>query len=234
MQRGALILLDVALARELAAGDGVRAFSASLDLSPEVDLEVRALLSDDERARAASFPDSARAMRFARGRGVLRHLLGEVLGAPPRTLRFAYNRDGKPVLAGTQADAGLEFNLSHARGLVLVAFAVGRRVGADVAWTAATAPLDRVVARFFSPAERATYAAAPSQARRRVFSRIWVRKEAYLKGRGEGISEWIHTTDFTGDAVAATGGDQDGWDVRDVAGLPAEYVGSVALERVVR
>lgn len=230
-RRRALELPDVALARELPAGDDVRVYSASLDLSPEVDRELRALLTDDERTRAAGYPDSARAVRFARGRGLLRHLLGETLGRPASALRFENNRDGKPALAGAEAASGLQFNLSHAPRLVLLAISTGRRVGADVAWTGGSTRLDGVVARFFSPPERDTYAAALPAHRRQLFTRIWVRKEAYLKGRGEGISEWIHTTDFTGDSVAPGRGDQEAWELRDVAGLPEGYVGSIALER---
>lgn len=231
---------DVAVARRLDVGAGAQAWWAPLDVAPSTHLELTALLSPDEVARASSYPDSARGERFSVGRGVLRFILGQVTGIPPRDLAFVANEHGKPALAGSPKVRGLHFNLSHARGLVAVAVAHGRRVGVDVAWVGGAAPFDRVAERFFSPAERAALQRAPEALRRERFHTIWVRKEALLKGIGDGISARIYETDFSGprgeaqDRAAPVARDAERWEVSDVTGLPTGYVASIAVERTTR
>ncbi len=221
------------LIRELAAGDGVRVWCADLDALAAQQEALESASPEDERQRAGTLPDALRRTRFVRARGVLRQRLADFVGAEAAARPFAYGADGKPALDG--APAPVHFNLSHARGVALVAIAFGRRVGVDLAATGGAIPLDKVIARFFSPPERSAVEAVPDAERRALFARIWVRKEAYLKGRGEGISEWIYTTDFSpasaGSAGREASRDQARWDVRDLPGLPDGYVGSVALER---
>lgn len=231
---------DVAVAQRLDVGAGAQGWWASLDVAPSTRLELTALLSPDEVARAASYPDSARGERFSIGRGVLRFVLGQVTGIPPRDLAFVANEHGKPALTGSQEVLGLYFNLSHARGLVVVVVAHGRRVGVDAAWVGGTTPIDRVAERFFSPAERAALQQSPAESRRECFHRIWVRKEALLKGIGAGISARIYETDFSGprgeaqDRAAADAGDAERWEVSDVTGLPTGYLASIAVEGTTR
>lgn len=229
-------------ARELAVDQRVRVWLVRLDDHSTHDV-LEGILSDDERVRAAAYPGATRARRFIRARGSLRFLLGHLLHRPPAELVFEYGRDGKPSLAADPAggSAPVHFNVSHARDLALMGFAERRRIGVDLAWAEGEARQDAVANRFFSLPERAAYASASPDERRTVFSRIWVRKEAYLKGRGEGISERIYETDFSGPLDAegrvagASGGiDQASWIVRDVRGIDEGFAGAVALERVGR
>lgn len=228
---------DFGLVRKLGVGAGARAWWTPLELAPAARLELTALLSADEVARAASYADSARGERFTVGRSVLRFLLGEVTGVAARDLAFVSGEHGKPSLAGPPALLGIHFNLSHAKGLVVVATALGRRVGIDVAWVGGGAPIDRVAERFFSPAERSALHRAPAELRRECFHRIWVRKEALLKGIGAGISPRIYETDFSSPAGTVhelegpSARDGERWEVSDVTGLPPGYVASIAVER---
>ena len=231
--------VDTELTRELPAVDGVRIWQASLDHGNGVLRRMAGLLSDDEIARVGELQGVPRRNRFIVARGILRLLLGDVTGVSPESIAFAYGRDGKPSIAPRSVAAGVQFNVSHSRDLALFAIAIAgdRRTGIDVEWTEGSAPFDGIATRFFSAAERAKLAEAAPEERRRAFHRIWVRKEAYLKGRGEGISEWIHDTDFSdlpaagaAPTTAATR-DQDRWVVRDVDGLPSGFVASVAVER---
>ncbi|MEP7384179.1 MAG: 4'-phosphopantetheinyl transferase superfamily protein [Gemmatimonadota bacterium] len=226
------------LATEIDGGSGVRVWCARVDLSPEEHGALHALLSPDERMRAATYPGTIRGARFVSARGMLRQLLAHVIGVSAHAIRFAYGVDGKPSLGDDLAASGIEFNLSHARDVAVFAITRGRAVGIDVASTGGVMPIEKLMARFFSAEERAAVADAPPEERREAFSRIWVRKEAYLKGRGEGISQWAYRTDFsdpTGRRALAppprVERDQDAWDVRDLRGVPPGFVGSVALSR---
>lgn len=226
-------------------GDAVRLWLVRLD-DASVHDALTSVLSADEMQRAMAYPSATRARRFVRLRGVLRLLLAELTDRTPGAVHFAYGRDGKPSLAPSNHSPALHFNVSHARDYALVAVAQSRRVGVDLAWTEGETRVAHVAQRFFSASERAALAGVVEGARRDAFWRIWVRKEAYLKGRGEGISEHIYETDFS--AVVRTAArkaaraeegatqgeprDQDRWTFVDVAGLPDGYVGSVALEHL--
>ncbi len=218
-----------------------RLWWASLDVGAEASRELRALLTDEERQRADAYPHAARGRRFAHGRAVLRLVLGAWLSREPGTLDFASNPDGKPLLVAPlpEGDGGgvaPHFNLSHAHDHLLLAISPAGAVGVDLSAVDQRLPIEKVAPRFFSHAERAALAAAPGeQARRERFARLWVRKEAWLKAVGTGISERMRETDFTPglDSGVAPGGSAppiavDGWEIRDVAGVPPGLVASVA------
>jgi 4'-phosphopantetheinyl transferase len=199
------------------------------------------LLDDAERTRAGSFVRDLDRDRYVAAHVMLRQLLGRHLGTPPDRLRFGRETcpccggpHGRPVLVGAHADRGLEFSLSHAGPLVLVALAA-QPVGADVE----AIPQPGVLTELGSvlhPAERAELeelakldadrpagagqdgAAAPEG-----FARLWTRKEAYLKGLGTGLGRAPHL-----DYVGTRQPGPDGWTLADVP-APVGYAAAVAL-----
>ena len=111
------------------AGDEVHVWAVPLDAETA---RLETLLSPDERVRAARYryPDLRR--EFTAGRGALRKLVGGYLGIEPDRLGFVYEERGRPVLSSEFSGAGLNFNLSNARDLALVAVTRGRGVGVDL------------------------------------------------------------------------------------------------------
>ena len=100
--------------------------------------------------------------------------------AGAKDLSLAYTPQGKPYLS---QHPELHFNLSHGGELAVCAVS-HRAVGVDVE---PLLPYDPEMAAFaFSPAERAWLAeqedAAPA------FTRLWIKKESYLKCLGSGLS----------------------------------------------
>src|SRR5262245_9653232 len=67
-------------------------------------------LGVDEKARAKRFHFAKDARRFVVRRGILRQLLSRYLDRPPGSIRFEYNRYGKPTLPG------IEFSQSSSAG----------------------------------------------------------------------------------------------------------------------
>jgi 4'-phosphopantetheinyl transferase len=225
----------------LPAAGPARVWWVSLDVAPDADAELRVLLTEQERQRADAYPHAARGRRFARGRAALRLLLGASTSRDPKALTLVANGDGKPALAGIGETFGApHFNLSHAGDVVVIALCADGPVGIDLAAVDHRLPIDRVAPRFFSPVERAALDAARDDgSRRERFARLWVRKEAWLKGVGTGISERLRLTDFSAaldsagvDAGSALALAIDDWEVRDVVGIPRGFVASVATTRV--
>ena len=144
-------------------------------------------LSPDERARAERFHFDRDRQRFVRARATLREILGDCLGVGARDVVFQYGPYGKPALAKEMA-SDVQFNLSHSRGVALVAVAAGRRVGVDLEFICPRAAEGRIADRFFSAAEVTALRALPRERQEEAFFACWTRKEAYIKGRGEGLS----------------------------------------------
>ena len=203
------------------------------------------LLSADERRRAGRFRFDDDRDRFVVSRARLRLVLAGAGAGPADRLRFATGRHGKPSLP---AHPALQFNLSHAGDVALVAVAERAAVGVDVEPLQRGRDLDEVARRFFSAAERAALARLADAARAPAALRCWCRKEAYVKARGDGLARGLDAFDVATDAAVAGRGtslllatrpdaeDAGRWDLRDVDVGP-EHAAAVAargrIDRVV-
>jgi 4'-phosphopantetheinyl transferase len=145
-------------------------------------------LSTDERDRAARFRFDADRRRFVSARAAVRSILADYLGLPPGSVVFTTGPWGKPMLDPARHGPALRFNLSHSHELALVVVARDRDVGIDVERQRVLPDLERIVARFFSAAERAALERLSADHRPDVFFRLWTLKEAYLKASGDGFS----------------------------------------------
>jgi 4'-phosphopantetheinyl transferase len=181
----------------------------------KVDDELAGLLSAGELTRAEGFPRARDGRLWARGRGVLRALLGRYLQRDPRTLRFAASAHGKPEVLDDRRRAPTSFNLSHSGELALYAFTTIGPVGIDL--EVARRPIDAVAlaVRAFGPEAAEGLERLEPDRRQREFLRAWVRHEAALKLAGRGIgggdararstpeATWIADLEVTGCAAAA-------------------------------
>lgn len=142
------------------------------------------LLSPDERERAGRFAFAADRRQYVAAHGMVRLLLGELLGADPAGLRFA-SGGGKPRLIEPLVP-GLDLSLSHAAGIAACAVAFGRLIGIDAE------PLSRrvgpgVARRFLAADEAAWLDSVPPDGRAERLLDLWTLKEALAKAVGLGI-----------------------------------------------
>jgi 4'-phosphopantetheinyl transferase len=144
------------------------------------------MLDDAERHRATRFRKAADRARYVLGRGSLRRLLAMQLGVSNARLAFGANAFGKPLLIAPTV--GLHFNTSHSGEWILHAFDAQSPVGIDVEAVRPELGDLQDFAIALSPEERLTIARLPERDRPLAFARTWVRKEAYLKAIGEGMS----------------------------------------------
>ena len=163
----------------------VRLWLVDLDPPEERQALLWEHLDAEERERARRFIPPAVRRRFLCARGSLREILGHLLQAPPRSVRFAYGDQGKPELAGAR---DLRFNLSHSEGRALVGVVPGRELGVDLESLRGGTDFRGLTERFFSAPEREELRQVPDPEFPREFLRLWTRKEAYLKARGTGLA----------------------------------------------
>lgn len=219
----------------------IHVWSFDLDVAPADAREVEAWLSPDERTRAAAFHFARDRAHFIAARGKLRLFLGTYLGGSPAALRFAAGPQGKPRLAGGFEASDLRFNLSHSHGHALLAVARGAEVGVDLEQIRPEVDAAGIVASHFSPAERAAWQALPETRRQLAFFHGWVRKEAYVKARGEGLSREParYTVELDPDALGRLLADEITleaptiWQVEKLY-APAGYAAAVAYQGVKR
>jgi 4'-phosphopantetheinyl transferase len=194
-----------------------------------------ALLSAEERAIASAFDSEDRRRSYIVAHALLRTILARIAGVKPNELVFRYGRRGKPELASPIQD--VQFNMSHARDVVLVAVAHGRRVGVDIEHIDEPGDVRRIAARFLSPRDRDAIDQLPADRQREAFLRCWTRKEAYMKARGDGISRPLDDFEVTPTQEAsrarlrssANPNDTDAWELADVP-APRGFMAAIAVE----
>lgn len=218
---------------ELPAGD-VHVWRFALNPPTEIVAQLNVLLDETEQSRRDRFRTADLRRRFACGRGGLRALLGRYLGVPPESVAFTYGVHGKPGLKHEPA-GGFSFNLAHTSEVALLAVARDRVLGVDIETCRPLESAEKIVERFFAPAEREEYALATEGDRLGAFYRGWSRKEAFLKAKGTGLSTQLDSFDVSlapGDAAAVmrVGDDPDEpgrWTLRELDVGP-EYAAAVA------
>lgn len=166
----------------------VHVWRANLSLSEAELHRSRSHLSEDEQNRASRFHFAKDRESFTAARALLRDLLGGYLDRPPMSLVFEYGPQGKPRLALQATADSIGFNLSHSSSLALVALTRRLAIGVDVELIRERENWEDLAARFFAEEEVLQLRALPLSARTSEFFRFWTRKEAYVKGRGHGLS----------------------------------------------
>jgi 4'-phosphopantetheinyl transferase len=187
-------------------------------------------LSTAERTRAARFGTPELRARYVMGRGSLRSILAEELGADPATVDIIRGIRGRPQLAGTLT---LDFNVSHTEGVAIVGIVRRGRIGVDVERLDRTINVGGIARKFMTSNERAAIAAQGADAGRRHLLTLWTCKEAMSKATGDALSAPFGSIDV---ALAETRTLRSGpspyrpdhWSLH-AAIVPTAYVATVAL-----
>jgi 4'-phosphopantetheinyl transferase len=150
---------------------------------------LRTLLSDDERCREQRFHFADDRQRHLVTRAMVRTVLSRYAAVAPADWVFSANAYGRPQIANAHGDAaGLCFNLSHTRGLIVLGVTRHGALGVDVEHLHARQVSMGIAGRFFSPGEAAELALTPPAQRQERFFEYWTFKESYIKARGLGLS----------------------------------------------
>ena len=145
-------------------------------------------LSTDERTKADRFRFPKDRSQFIVSRGALRAILSRYLNISSHILRFDYNPYGKPSLTVAQGGNTLRFNLSHSRGMALIAITKNRDIGVDLEGINQNFSCLEIAEKFFSPLENSVLRSLPEHFQATAFFTCWTRKEAYIKAVGKGLS----------------------------------------------
>lgn len=222
---------------QLDAGQ-VHLWRASLQPQTPVLERLNSFLSPPERNRAARFRFPKDQLRFTAARAILREILSRYTGCPPSELEFGYGPAGKPFLLNEDgAPSELEFNLAHSHGLAFYGIARNASVGVDLERIRDGLDVEKLSARFFTPAEAELLRSLPEPQRRLAFFRAWTRKEAFLKALGQGLRAGLASCEVSleagsDDTLISYSGDAQAprrWRLLDVPVHP-EFCAALAVE----
>ncbi len=147
------------------------------------------ILSVSERDRYESIRAPRIKQQYWQARWAVRHALS--CYAPQVTAQqwqFSRNDYGRPSVLGPQLAFPLDFNISHTRGALVMAFTARGAVGVDVEYIQRECRALAVAQRYFSASELADLRALPESLQRARFFDLWTLKEAYIKACGMGLA----------------------------------------------
>jgi 4'-phosphopantetheinyl transferase len=199
----------------------VHVWDIQLDCPRHTLIRLRAILSADERERAAGFQLAEVSGRWTVARAAVRSILARYVGSAPQSLLFRIGTYGKPELAG--AERNICFNLSRTRGLALLAITDTRRIGIDAETVHPDIDIEGISRRFFARGEVDEIAALAPDAQLTAFFACWTRKEAFIKAIGIGLSFPLHSfrvtvrPDQPARLISIAGDEPNKWTLVDLA-----------------
>ena len=179
------------------ADNEVHVWRAQLELPSSQVQRLRGILTEDELDRANRFSFEIDRQRFIAARGILRSILSRYITIEPSHLRFNYNQYGKPLLAPEFSSNLLNFNLSHSGSMALYAITRNMEIGIDVERVCSDFEYEEIAKCFFSVDEVAMLHTIPTEKKLEAFYHCWIRKEAYVKAHGKGLSLPLDSLDVS-------------------------------------
>lgn len=199
--------------------------------------EVNSILGEEEQNRSARFHKESDRQRFIWSHVGLRLILAHYVHDDPRRLQFEKGRYGKPRLVNSTTVPDIHFNLSHSGDFALVAISSGSQVGIDLEYMDTSGADLSIAKRFFSSREFLALEQLSGPDQVAGFYNCWVRKEAYVKALGGGLSLPLHEFDVSVDpnepasllASRINPEDPQQWNFRDIS-VEKGYVACLACE----
>jgi 4'-phosphopantetheinyl transferase len=146
------------------------------------------ILSNDELIRANKFHFEVDEERFISGKGLLRLLISAYTGISPNIISFTFNNFGKPELSKEQNNYNLNFNMSHSKNMLCLAFVKNQTIGIDIEVMKPINDHLEIANRYFSNSEIEQLNSFSDDKVLEGFYTCWTSKEAVIKLLGEGLS----------------------------------------------
>lgn len=199
-------------------------------------LSLETLLDEGEKERAGRFVFQRDRRMFVLAHAALRSILSVYTNLPPHQITYQLNSYGKPGLPPGLSGPGMRFNLSHSGLIALVAVTALGEVGVDVEKVAPERAEIDIARRNFSSRECGDFLELTPPERVGAFFRCWTRKEAFIKGKGLGLSLELGLFDVTlspGQKASLTASREDPadplhWQIHDIP-VGQGYAGALAL-----
>ena len=195
---------------------------APLDVTADRLAHCRSLLVASEMLRANRYKFTEHRRRFTVARATLRSIINYYTNMRPHDIKLYENANGKPMVSGR-----LQFNLSHSHELAVYAFTLDADIGVDVEQVRPIQNIDSLIRNYYSPIEQTYVLNRPKALLHERFLDVWVRKEAWIKAIGTGLSHSLTSFSVTCDEPGTVNGVADDWTLRHL-NAPFGYIAAVA------
>ncbi|MCP5015407.1 MAG: 4'-phosphopantetheinyl transferase superfamily protein [Ketobacter sp.] len=157
------------------------------------------LLNEEELHRMHSFNFEQLRSTFMITRAFCRLVLSRYLPQiKPQCWRFENNPYGRPRVIAPQNSCKIDFNISHSKGIIVMAVAAkNRSIGVDIEMVTPTPAQPEIAAQFFSSTEKTSIYQLPTAQQTDRFFELWTTKESYIKARGKGLSIPLNSFSIT-------------------------------------
>jgi len=142
------------------------------------------LLNEQEKQKSSTFIRPELQKKYIKTRGVLRKVLSSYLNIDPQEIKIKTTDYGKPFID----HASLFFNLSHTANKFVIVVSNTGEVGIDLEQNKPRKNLQGLVKKCFSEVEQVSWHKIADEKKTIQFYSLWVRKEAFVKAVGRGIS----------------------------------------------
>jgi len=147
------------------------------------------VLDHDELTQQQKFIHAHHRHQYLVTRALVRFVLSLYEPAiAPEQWQFSKNDHGKPAIANPNIRLDIQFNVSHAEQLIVLAVQRSHILGVDTEWLHRQGHFLDLASHYFSQQEVKELFALPAALQNRRFFELWTLKEAYIKARGEGLA----------------------------------------------
>ncbi|MED3993764.1 MULTISPECIES: 4'-phosphopantetheinyl transferase family protein [Peribacillus] len=189
-------------------------------------------LLNEEKERAKQFIDQKSRSRYIISRGLLRWIIGKYINDCPENIMFKYNPYGKPYLDEIHR-TGISFNLSHSHDYLCIAIGSGKDIGIDVEFVRQLFNFISVIDYIFTEREKQTFLTLEHSKQCEFFYEVWVRKEAFVKAIGKGLSYSLTSFDVLdlNIEIKAKNGHLTAWEIKEL-NLDTNYKAAVCYRNI--
>lgn len=153
------------------------------------------LLKSEERLQYSRFVHKADKNQYLVTRALIRYVLSTYdHSVQPEQWEFLKNSFGKPYIAN-HTKLPLKFNISHSKGMVVMAVTLFQDIGVDVENTTRKVDYIDIAKNYFSKIE-SEIMKLNNHNESNYFYTLWTLKEAYIKARGMGLSIPLNSFSF--------------------------------------
>jgi len=168
--------------------------------------------------------------RYIINHGILRQLLAERVNESAANLQIDTTEFGKPFLPDHPE---VSFNMSHSGDILAIAISSQCQLGIDVECYKARNTWEGLVKKCFAPEEADYWYCLDNAQRSHAFYQFWVKKEAFVKAVGKGITLGLNQCVVNPDnsstflRVPELGGLADQWQIYSLDLAESEFAAVV-------
>ncbi len=217
------IPINGCLIEKLMEGE-IHIWNYNLDVDKKTEDSYASILTKDEFDRASRFKFIKHRRRYISRRGILRTILANYANTNPESITFETSVNGKPHIKLPVSARDIRFSASVSQGLGGVAVTCTKELGFDLEKVQSNIDFENIAENEFSRDEKDWLFSLSRELQLVAFYKLWTSKEAYLKGKGIGLTVPLNGFSMSIDQNRQCKLDWSSIDNKDVSDWTFQYI----------